>query len=75
MRDLTQMLAHRYLRSAKVLSFAAPPSLPVQLKKCGATGLNRSEAIRRLVEAQGETIGGLHGRERSQGWRSSQVDR
>jgi hypothetical protein len=28
----------------------ARPSLPVQLKKCGATGLNRSEAIRRLVE-------------------------
>lgn len=48
------MLAHRYLRSAKVLSFAAPPSLPVQLKKCGATGLNRSEAIRRLVELGAE---------------------
>jgi hypothetical protein len=28
----------------------ARPSLPVQLKECGATGLNRSEAIRRMVE-------------------------
>jgi hypothetical protein len=28
----------------------ARPSLPVQLKKCDATGLDRSEAIRRLVE-------------------------